>query len=402
MAERGLFPWAERLVSAVAEISAEIQADMAGPRKEVRSPAPQAEETDLESSECTQKTGTPSLIPEKEEAEEIVDMDEEEKGSSPVIEVPRGFIQREPKETDENDWEVLSANFSYQSASGVFVPKAGSIRSITSIEHDNSSSSRTTLSLPFKIQRTASSSTIDSQDNALGPSGKGVLGVDYVEHVVLPTDTLQGICIAYKVSVANLRRANHFSGQLHSAPKKLLIPLSKQALRTGYIRVQDTDTKEYKLSFFEAEYPDSTQTEARAYLELADWNLKEALKSMNEDREWQKDDMSPDDLKAGQIGINVNFKNGAPKLRLKGVGKSTDFSSSKTESRQRVKVHRMAPAIESKSALPEDLCNVSSRKETIYGNLYQNRIVTIGRALPQAAPQDGTVGVELKTLSGHT
>ncbi|CAJ1930481.1 unnamed protein product [Cylindrotheca closterium] len=376
MAEVRLFPWAEKLVSAVAAISSEIQADMAGPRKDVRSPAPQAEETDLESSECTQKTGTPNLIPEKEEMEEVVDMDEEEDEASPVIEVPRGLIQREPKETEDNDWEVLSANFSHQSTTGVMVPKAGSVRSITSIEHDHSTSSHTTLSVPFKIQRTLSSSTIDSQDNALGPSGKGVLGVDYVEHVVLPTDTLQGICIAYKVSVASLRRANHFSGQLHSAPKKLLIPLSKQALRTGYIRVQDTDTKEFKLSFFQAEYPDSSQTEARAYLELADWDLKEALKSLKEDREWQKDDMSPDDLKAGQIGIKVDFKNGAPQLSLKGAGKSTDTSSSITESRQKVEVHRMAPAIESKSVLPEDLCN--------------------------AAPQHGTVGVELKTLSKHT
>ena len=140
------------------------------------------------------------------------------------------------------------------------MPRAGSVRSI---DHDNST--HTTLSLPFKIQRTASSSTLDSQDNVLGPSGKGVLGVDYVEHIVLPTDTFQGVCLSYKVSASHLRRANHFSGNsLHSAPKKLLIPLSKQALRTGFIRVQDTDTKEYKLSYFQAEYPDISATEARA------------------------------------------------------------------------------------------------------------------------------------------
>jgi len=372
MTERGLFPWAQKLVSAVQAVSAEITADLAGPRKDSQSPVPQAEETDLESSDCTQKTGAPNLIPEKEEPE---DMGKKVQPTL-VIEVPRGVIRHEPKETEENDWEVLSANFSDPSATGagIFVPKAGSVRSITSIDHANSTSSHTTLSVPFKIQRTASSSTIDSQDNALGPSGKGVLGVDYVEHVVLPTDTLQGICIAYKVSVVNLRRANHFSGQLHSAPKKLLIPLSKQALRTGYIRVQDTDTKEYKLSFFQAEYSDTTPTEARAYLELADWNLKEALTSLKEDREWQKDDISPDDLKAGQIGIKVDFGNGAPKLRLIGFGKPTDALGN-IEPKRKVKVHRFAPAIESKSALAEDLCN--------------------------AAPQHGTVGVELKTLSRH-
>eukprot|EP00539_Tryblionella_compressa_P021242 CAMPEP_0178892622 /NCGR_PEP_ID=MMETSP0747-20121128/19583_1 /TAXON_ID=913974 /ORGANISM="Nitzschia punctata, Strain CCMP561" /LENGTH=198 /DNA_ID=CAMNT_0020562571 /DNA_START=31 /DNA_END=623 /DNA_ORIENTATION=+ len=165
-----------------------------------------------------------------------------------------------------------------------------------------------------QIQRTNSSSTLDSQDNAIGPSGKGVLGVDYVEHVVLPTDTLQGICIAYKVSATHLRRANHFSGTLHSAPKKLLIPLSKQALRTGFIRVQDTDTKEYKLHYFQAEFPDINAAEAKAYLELADWDLHEALQSAKEDREWETDNEVGDiddeaqvkkSLKSGQIGIKV-------------------------------------------------------------------------------------------------
>lgn len=183
---------------------------------------------------------------------------------APMVEVPKEVIdifRRPANNNTEEDWELLSEKTPNRSLGGdVMVPRAGSVRSI---DHENSS--HTTLSLPFKIQRTASSSTLDSQDNVLGPSGKGVLGVDYVEHVVLPTDTLQGVCLAYKVSATHLRRANHFSGNsLHSAPKKLLIPLSKQALRTGFIRVQDTDTKEYKLSYFQAEYPKISPTEARA------------------------------------------------------------------------------------------------------------------------------------------
>jgi hypothetical protein len=182
---------------------------------------------------------------------------------APIVEVPKGVIDQ--KHVQEIDWELLSDRASTCSVGGggIFVPRAGSVRSITSIEQENSSN--TTLSLPFKIQRTLSSSTIDSQDNVLGPSGKGVLGVDYVEHVILPTDTLQGVCLTYKVSSSSLRRANHFTGHsLHSAPKKLLIPLSKQALRTGFIRVQDTDSKEYKLHYFQAEYPDISLTEAKA------------------------------------------------------------------------------------------------------------------------------------------
>jgi hypothetical protein len=181
-----------------------------------------------------------------------------------VVEMPKDVIDQFPVSSHEDDWELISEKASNRSGGEVVVARVGSVRSI---DHENSS--HTTLSVPFKIQRTfertPSSSTLDSQDNILGPSGKGVLGVDYVEHIVLPTDTLEGVCLAYKVRASSLRRANHFSGNsMHSAPKKLLIPLSKQALRTGFIRVQDTDTKEYKLSYFQAEYPDINVTEARA------------------------------------------------------------------------------------------------------------------------------------------
>lgn len=166
----------------------------------------------------------------------------------------------------EDEWELLSDRQSMTSGSQkgdtVFVTKVGSVRSITTLEcYENASVS----SVPFKIQRTNSSSTLDSNENSLGPSGKGVLGVDYLEHVILPTDTLQGICLAYKISSTRLKQANHFSGSsLLLAPKKLVIPISKQALRSGFIRVQDTDAKEYKIYSFLAEYRELSMTEAKA------------------------------------------------------------------------------------------------------------------------------------------
>lgn len=358
MSEDNPFPWkVKNIVSAVSEFT---QSKPDSPSKDVADKAP------------IEKIDEPELVSETK--------------SAGVVEFFKEMIGKKP-EPQENEWEMLSGKISNCSAGGVvFVPRAGSVRSITSIDqHDNSSTSHTTLSVPFKIQRTNSSSTLDSQDNALGPSGKGVLGVDYVEHYVLPTDTLQGVCIAYKCSATNLRRANHFTGQsLHSAPKKLLIPLSKQALRTGFIRVQDTDTKEYKLSFFQAECPDISPTEAKAYLELADWDLHDALKSLKEDREWQKEEASDDQLKAGQIGIKIDFKGGRPNLWLKGVGNGFKKKSPKkkevpTESKvneqeqepepeleekpspakQKVVVHSKPPAIATKSVLPEDLYHVS-------------------------------------------
>ena len=170
----------------------------------------------------------------------------------------------------DDDWELLSDRLSTSSnhtSGACWVQYSGSVRSLNDANGDNdhSSSHTNTLSVPFKIQRTASSSTIESTDDNPWPLGQGILGVDYVEHVVLPTDTLQGICLAYKVSTTRLRQANHFSGNsLLLAPKKLVIPLSKKALRSGFIRVQDTDQKEYKIAAFLAEFPDFGTTEAKA------------------------------------------------------------------------------------------------------------------------------------------
>jgi hypothetical protein len=175
---------------------------------------------------------------------------------------------QEASEAPTDDWEVLSDRVS-NSSNSVLVPQScGSVRSIPSLDKGvpGNSSDQTELLLPSKIQR-INKSTIDSSDNALGPSGKGVLGVDYVEHVILPTDTFQGICLAYKIHGTRLRQANGFSGNsLSLAPPKLLIPLSKKALQSGFIRVQDTDAKEYKLHAFLAAMPNMSMTEAKAYV----------------------------------------------------------------------------------------------------------------------------------------
>jgi LysM repeat protein len=222
----------------------------------------------------------PDLVTEDKEQTSIsVTPEAKHRSNSDQLPPRCGVVDRLPSTTDkstkDDDWELLSDRLSSSSnqTPGATLHRnavqGGSVRSLTSMEEHESivetKNNTNTLSLPFKIQRTASSSTIDSSDNALGPSGKGILGVDYVEHVVLPTDTLQGICLAYKLSSTRLRQANHFSGNsLLLAPKKLVIPLSTKALRSGFIRVQDTDAKEYKLHAILAEFPDLSMTEAKA------------------------------------------------------------------------------------------------------------------------------------------
>ena len=119
-------------------------------------------------------------------------------------------------------------------------------------------------------------------------------GEEYINHVVLPTDTLQGLCLAYKISATRLRMENNFSGNsLHMAPKRLRIPTNAAAVPVGthekggtMIRTQDRTSREYKLYAFVAELPSMELVEAKAYLDLSNWDLDEALRSAREDEGW--------------------------------------------------------------------------------------------------------------------
>ncbi|KAL7533928.1 hypothetical protein ACHAWF_004667 [Thalassiosira exigua] len=115
-------------------------------------------------------------------------------------------------------------------------------------------------------------------------------GAPYLEHVVLPTDTLQGLCLAYKISATRLRMENGFSGNsLQMAPKKLKIPSGSGGSKGGAsatVRTQDTTSREFKLYAFVAEVPATELVEAKAYLDLSNWDLDEALRSAREDEGW--------------------------------------------------------------------------------------------------------------------
>ena len=76
---------------------------------------------------------------------------------------------------------------------------------------------------------------------------------------------------------------NNFSGNsIQMAPKKLKIPMSKGS-KGMMIRVQDRSSKEYKLYAFVAEIPSMELVEAKAYLDLSNWDLEESLRSARED-----------------------------------------------------------------------------------------------------------------------
>lgn len=157
----------------------------------------------------------------------------------------------------ENNWELLSE----KSGSAVLISFSGSVSNSWTFR----SASPSMLSNKFVLAEST--------------------GEQYMEHVVLPTDTLQGLCLAYKISATRLRMENSFSGNsLQMAPKKLRIPT--HITTPGImIRTQDKSSKEYKLYAFCAE-TNMELVEAKAYLDLSNWDLEEAVRSAKEDDGW--------------------------------------------------------------------------------------------------------------------
>lgn len=110
----------------------------------------------------------------------------------------------------------------------------------------------------------------------------------YYEHIVMPTDTIQGICLKYKMKPMKLRQINKFSGNsLMFAPKKLLIPkrreLCNNMVLSTPIQPQDKTTKEYKIYYLLATFSFATKDVVKTYCELMNWDLNMVEESIRLD-----------------------------------------------------------------------------------------------------------------------
>lgn len=110
-------------------------------------------------------------------------------------------------------------------------------------------------------------------------------GKKNLEHLVLPSDTLAGICIRYKVTATQLRQANCFSGSnLSLAPQRLIIPTNGLTIPVK----QDDSSPEYKLRAVMAALPQLNRAEAKAYLQMSDWEVERAIEGAEEDLVWEE------------------------------------------------------------------------------------------------------------------
>jgi hypothetical protein len=108
---------------------------------------------------------------------------------------------------------------------------------------------------------------------------------DVILHKVLPSDTFQGICLRYKITPTELRQANGgFSGtNLHLVPNPLRIPSKHKPVVQATEVPVDEESPKSKVQRLRRSCPGLSKSEARCYLELDDWDAKEALLNARDD-----------------------------------------------------------------------------------------------------------------------
>lgn len=106
-----------------------------------------------------------------------------------------------------------------------------------------------------------------------------------IEHVVLDSDTLQGLCLRYRVSAVTLRQYNNFSGTSFKCKKYLRIPIEPGLP----VQVQQL-SRDVLLQRFKNDTGES-EKEARCYLEESDWDIKLAIQAWRGDENWESEQL---------------------------------------------------------------------------------------------------------------
>jgi hypothetical protein len=141
-----------------------------------------------------------------------------------------------------------------------------------------------------------------------------VEGIHYLVHTIVPSDTFSGLCLRYRIQPHVLRRVNRFSGtNLRLAPHELIIPLGPdgQGLNGGTVREQNRNCPEFKVHALQGEVPSLRRAECKAYLEMAEWDLAEAIRAAREDEEWEEGTASEETDATVEIAVPADMPTGS-------------------------------------------------------------------------------------------
>ena len=101
-------------------------------------------------------------------------------------------------------------------------------------------------------------------------------------HLVMPHDTLQGLCLRYRVNATELKRFNMISGNNIQVLREVKIPISHG--QPVVIQAEDADVTMQRFKNATGE----SKEEALIYLEDHGWQLDAALLAWRADEAWQR------------------------------------------------------------------------------------------------------------------
>jgi hypothetical protein len=144
---------------------------------------------------------------------------------------------------------------------------------------------------------------------------------------VLPTDTFQGVCLRYRVTPTELRRANKMltmtgsSDFLKLAPEVLVIPLNgsknsnAQLPDDAHVGRGRGPTKEEKIatlvhgaSRVVTTKDELSYSEAVAYLDMADGDVDRAITNVRKDFGWSAEEGKIETIIAGTSGASSSSR----------------------------------------------------------------------------------------------
>lgn len=137
---------------------------------------------------------------------------------------------------------------------------------------------------PTPSPPTVLASVVTDDKNGLGNTNNdGPAPCAFMAHRIETSDTFQGICLRYKITPLELRRANGgFTGDnLHLCPNPLKIP-RPEPTATVVEGAQGLSQNEL-VGILLRRCSGMSRSEAKAYLMLSDWDLNEALTDAKED-----------------------------------------------------------------------------------------------------------------------
>mmetsp|Transcript_2221 Transcript_2221/g.3032 ORF Transcript_2221/g.3032 Transcript_2221/m.3032 type:complete len:250 (+) Transcript_2221:144-893(+) len=131
---------------------------------------------------------------------------------------------------------------------------------------------------PSKQKGSTSNDICPAKNNVSPPADTAT----EILHTVMPHDTLQGICLRYRVSAVEVRRLNLFSGNNIQFKKSLRIPIEYGAIH----EFRQVETHEVLIQKFKNLTNELTE-ESRAYLEANDWCLEAAYSNWKSDSQFE-------------------------------------------------------------------------------------------------------------------